>query len=113
MGTNYYLHEETCPTCGRLFEPLHIGKSSAGWCFSLHVIPEEGIDTLDDWRTRWGTPDAIICNEYGDILSPDALEDIINDRCWKGEPPRRNEIDGERCIAHGENTYDLIVGEFS
>ena len=72
MGTNYYLYEgsEACPTCKRPFEPLHIGKSSAGWCFSLHVIPEEGINTLDDWRTRWGTPGTIIRRSAGVTVTP-------------------------------------------
>lgn len=50
MGTNYYLHTKPdCECCGRGFEPLHIGKSSGGWCFSLHVMPEDNINTLDDW----------------------------------------------------------------
>jgi hypothetical protein len=56
MGTNYYsvrrgveeldsdafwaLRDEDSDDC------LHIGKSSLGWCFSLHVIPERGINTL-------------------------------------------------------------------
>jgi hypothetical protein len=40
MSTNYYLHEyvSTDPKI------LHIGKSSGGWCFSLHVV-EEGVHT--------------------------------------------------------------------
>ena len=41
MGTNYYLHKKPpCEACGHEPAPLHIGKSSGGWCFSLHVIPE-------------------------------------------------------------------------
>lgn len=37
MGTNYYLHINACPTCQRGDGVVHIGKSSGGWCFSLHV----------------------------------------------------------------------------
>ncbi len=56
MGTNYYLHEKPdCECCGRPFEALHIGKSSSGWCFSLHVMPEDMINTLDDWRSKWSS----------------------------------------------------------
>ena len=42
MGTNYYFEDssEVCECCGRGAESLHIGKSSGGWCFSLHVMPE-------------------------------------------------------------------------
>lgn len=43
MGTNYYLHwpEKRCDHCGSVSsrrDPLHIGKSSAGWHFSLNTI---------------------------------------------------------------------------
>jgi len=38
LGTNYYWQEsEPCAACGRGYEQVHVGKSSAGWCFSLHV----------------------------------------------------------------------------
>lgn len=38
MGTNYYLHsQDPCEHCGRSYPELHIGKSSAGWVFALHV----------------------------------------------------------------------------
>jgi hypothetical protein len=83
MGTNFYLHPQAdCKCCGRPFEPLHIGKSSAGWCFSLHVIPEEGIISLDDWRVRWSLPGAIIRNEYGETISPEQMESTIAERSY-------------------------------
>lgn len=51
MGTNYYAeYQPPCPTCGRQDPPLHIGKSSAGWCFSLHVIPELGLNDWPEWE---------------------------------------------------------------
>lgn len=78
MGTNYYLHQKPdCECCGRPYEPLHIGKSSGGWCFSLHVIPEEGINTLDDWRMLWAAPGAFIRDEYGELVSVADMEAII------------------------------------
>ena len=61
MGTNYYLYQKPdCECCGRPFEPLHIGKSSAGWCFALHIMPEDGISTLLDWCALWSAPGAFI-----------------------------------------------------
>jgi hypothetical protein len=129
MGTNYYLREDACQHCGRSDERLHIGKSSAGWCFALHVIPEEGINSLDDWRIRWTK--GRIFDEYGTEVSPDDLNDRITHR-GRAEPsgwtPRdyaenhaepgpnnmaRHKIDGRHCVGHGEGTWDLIAGEFS
>lgn len=114
MGTNYYLHTKPdCECCGRPFESLHIGKSSGGWCFSLHVIPEDSINTLDDWRYLWNTEGAIIRNEYGETISTDEMESVITDRRWRDMFPTRHYIGGIHCIGHGEGTWDYITGEFS
>lgn len=114
MGTNFYLKTpkgETCAHCGRFdfAEELHIGKSSAGWCFSLHVMPEEGINTLEDWKQRFST--GVIVDEYGETHTPDE----ILDRITKRSHPMglaRHQI-GAHCIGHGEGTWDYIPGEFS
>jgi hypothetical protein len=139
MGTNYYLHFDPCEKCARSDEPLHIGKSSAGWCFSLHVIPELGINTLDDWRAWWRKWS--IYDEYGDRVPIERMEAVVTKRgCpndWDKEEwspsggytsesdwhdknhsergPNnlaRHRIDSH-CIGHGEGTWDYIVGEFS
>lgn len=129
MGTNYYYHEKPpCACCDRPFEPLHIGKSSYGWCFSLHVIPEEGINSLDDWRRKWSTR-GVILDEYGQKVSEEEMMRIITDRSRvqpmskhfdyaqnHAEPGpgnlARHSI-GQHCVGHGEGTWDLIPGEFS
>lgn len=131
MGTNYYLAEKPpCACCGRSFDRLHIGKSSAGWCFSLHVLPDDGINDLPDWQARWSQPGATIWNEYGEQISADDMLKTIAERKYGGiSPPdeawlvrngaerspsnlARNGIGGH-CIGHGASTYDLIRGEFS
>ena len=113
MGTNYYLYQKPdCETCGRPHPALHIGKSSAGWCFSLHVVPEDRIECLDDWRHLWTQPGALIRNEYDERISPGEMESIITER----EHPcglLRHEIDGRHCLSHGPGTWDHIAGEFS
>lgn len=112
MGTNYYLHPKPdCECCGRPLEPLHIGKSSGGWCFALHVDPDKGINTLDDWRKLWAYPGTLIRNEYGDTVHVEDMERIITNRTWQGDFPQRH-TDGH-CIGHGEGTWDYITGEFS
>ena len=141
MGTNYYLHQKPdCESCGRAFEPLHIGKSSSGWCFSLHIVPEDGVNALDDWRNLWATPGAYIRDEYGARVSIADIELVITarNRTTDWDAPKwwpsfyRSEQDfhgknysergsagllryrvGGRCKAHGEGTWDYIVGEFS
>ena len=39
MGTNYDAIEPRCPHCNREGRRWHIGKSSGGWAFGVHVIP--------------------------------------------------------------------------
>lgn len=136
MGTNYYLHELACDKCGRSDEPLHIGKSSAGWCFSLHIEPDMGLRDLPDWVERWSKPNALIKDEYGETVTPERMHSIITERSldntkqwWIGyESERdfhiRNHSEkgpkgllrhriGPYCLSHGAGTWDCLTGEFS
>lgn len=114
MGTNYYLHNKPdCECCGRPFEPLHIGKSSRGWCFSLHVMPADNINTLNDWRELWNKEGAFIRDECNEKIPIHIMEQIITERKWKNCDAERHKIDGVHCIGHGEGSWDYITGEFS
>ncbi len=140
MGTNYYLTNESekphCDNC-TCFPRLHIGKSSAGWCFSLHVIPESGINSLDDWKRKFSEPGAVIYSEYDKVVSVENMLQNIEGRSsnndfekrpamyatWldfhrqnDSQPGPNNLLRhkiGRHCIGHGEGTWDLIPGEFS
>ncbi len=128
MGTNYYLEFEACPTCGKSDEPLHIGKSSGGWCFSLHIIPNGNIEDLADWMAVWSRPRRKIVDEYGGKISPAEMQKIITKRSSVREDNgfdyaandaelgpnglARSKVDGRHCIGHGKGTWDLITGEF-
>lgn len=46
MGTNYYLHKNTCPHCGHCEERIHIGKASFGWQFLFSNYCE----SFQDWK---------------------------------------------------------------
>ena len=139
MGTNYYIEQDPpCKECGRGWEQYHIGKSSGGWCFSLHVDPDNGINTLEDIKGLWKGKD--IVDEYGDRISKKEMFSVITKRIgsWKHEKEKypfgytswaafhktnssengpnnllRHKIDGTHCIGHGDGTYDYITGEFS
>ncbi|MFH1546964.1 MAG: hypothetical protein ABIC57_00585 [bacterium] len=124
--------------CGRSDERIHIGKSSGGWCFSLHVVPEEGINDLEDWEKVWNLPESVILDEYDECIPPSEMKEIITERSWEkvnltGNPyyeseaqflrenyavrgPKgllRHQIDDRHCIKHGKGTWDCILGEFS
>lgn len=133
MGTNYYLKKDVCPVCGAAKEIMHIGKSSMGWCFGLHVypFPEEGPMSLLGWEILWENSRTVIEDEYGKEIEPEEMYRIITERrrTQERELPQewyeqnhaepgpyklaRAKVDGVHCVGHGEGTWDLIRGEFS
>lgn len=137
MGTNYYWHPKGyCEACDRpKGDGVHIGKSSSGWVFALHVCLDDmshedlpratRITSLDDWRALFGQPGSVIVTEYGDRQTVDEMIGIITDRSWHGNPGTdpfgvpgpngllRRTIDGVSIIGHGDGTWDLCAGEFS
>jgi hypothetical protein len=118
MGTNYYMQ------IGE--ERYHIGKSSVGWCFSLHV--DDRHPDLTAWALHWNSDmDSRIINEYGDALEPEEMEQIITERSFLRSPgvfdyAKNRAVPGphglvryaigEHCSAHGPGTWDLCPGEF-
>lgn len=126
MGTNYYHEVVKCEHCGAT-ERTHVGKSSGGWCFSLHVYPERGINDILDWSRVAET--GLIFDEYGVEIPWAALHEAITNRHWDSPEDykgyldnhatpgpnglARHRVDGEHCIGHGSGTWDYIVGEFS
>ena len=134
MGTNYYLNKEVCGHCGRGDGPLHIGKSSMGWYFALHVDPENGIKDLEDWEKLFRDPKNKIEDEYGRPLTTDEMISEINNRQGHVSPESygfeetlksngaifvperklfRRRPDRSHCIGVGSGTWDMCIGEFS
>lgn len=133
MGTNFYWTiEAKLPgdKCGRPYgvEIRHIGKSSAGWVFALHVYPEQGICDLPDWVDLW-KGEGTIKDEYGRIYSVAEMESVILVRFgMRTLPPQAPswhsingsepgpwglawaKVDGNRVIGHGLGTYALHTG---
>jgi hypothetical protein len=145
MGTNYYMmkgqsvpeSDYTHPLSGLIREgtgvcaKIHIGKSSYGWCFSLHVMPQHGISNLGDWKVlvdRLLGEGWRIENEYGEALTVEELWKVVERVDWERQevtncdqlklpaavrPLNRHYVDGGSCIGHGEGFYDYMVGWFS
>jgi hypothetical protein len=131
VGTHYYLRE-FFPALEFNPDPntRHIGESSVGWCFSLHVFPGEGIHNLDDWIVMFESPTSSIEDEYGTELSAAKMLEVIRERSWNGDAVAgaydvakgrvslgpnglmRSAIDGRYCIGHGAGTWDLRAGDF-
>lgn len=114
MGTNYFYETGSaapCPTCGRAYgaQRLHIGKASAGWTFSLHIIPEQDIRSLEDWQRVWATGAGQIRDEYGEFIPVPEMLEIITQR---SHPTGLRRGRGEFCQL-GEPTFELIEGDFS
>lgn len=113
MGTNFYFYRADLPR-------LHIGKSSAGWTFALHVEGE--IQSLEDWKRFLVKEPGEIRDEYGNVWTLGDLLREITERSWPGvrEPigePGPNGLVRCRvgkglCVGHGPGTWDLIEGEF-
>lgn len=94
MGTNYYLQEKVCDHCGRRGHRMHIGKSSMGWCFALHVrkSPDwwDEDDSDDDrlklpsdllgWTVLFADTRYEIVDEYGRKISAVEMYQTIADR---------------------------------
>lgn len=137
MGTNYYFHTEICDHCQRS-ERQHIGKSSGGWCFTLHIYPEDGILDLPDWQKRWEEGKGEIRDEYGTPFSPTEMLRVVTERGrddWevqrKRKPPfydswaefhrENHSTEGPKGLLrhlyqvhhHGEGTWDCVAYEFS
>lgn len=108
MGTNFEIETNICPVCGRPEQKLHIGKLSAGWVFQLHVIPELGINDLEDWKRVFRTGTVRITDEYGESATIEEMETYITE----GVKYKHAVVDGYRILANCDG-YDLQVGEFS
>ena len=136
MGTNYYAVET-----GQ--KKLHVGKSSGGWCFSLHIVPEQGFKTWSAWKKFLSKATVEITDEYGQTHSFEDFVATVENRSWgndfEAQIPAsvsywypswdvffarncakpgpngllRHLVDGRHCVGNGRGTYDYLVGEFS
>ena len=116
MGTNYYLHQKACQCCKKSQTRIHIGKSSMGWAFSLHISPnaydDPYVPNFEAWKALILDPENTIFDEYGEQVEAESMLNTITNRShpkglW------RHDVDGRHCTANGEGTYDYCTGDFS
>ena len=85
MGTNYYLVKNG-PS---VREPIHIGKSSAGWLFNFQTQNETWNEPPIVWNTykqvkdtlkrlTVDSTDFVIMNEYDEVVSFDAFFELVD-----------------------------------
>lgn len=114
MGMNYYLtlrNQTDLPyneLWGLPYPRLHIGKSSYGWAFALHVYPDSEVRPkgLQAWRELFSNPDFCIVDEEGRKISSREMLNVILDRDYRD----RHLVDNIHCIGYGDGSYDLCIG---
>lgn len=82
MGTNYYAGFNCCKHCKR-YDKHHIGKSSAGWTFTFHVIDEyDGlkISSYKDWLKHLKQEEIKIFNEYDDEVKLEDFKSMVKNK---------------------------------
>lgn len=89
---------------------LHIGKSSAGWHFSLCIYPELGINNLDDWKKLFSEYDII--DEYDESRSADKMISIITERYDAEFLELGQEAYEAKVVERHNNTCDTLYGSF-
>lgn len=129
MGTNYYAVKgewqsgDEYETVKQHFSGrpamIHIGKSSGGWCFAIHVYPDILLYDFDGWKalgdkliaSGWRIED-----EYRNVITLDELWRIVERADYKEDDAqrlRRHKLAERFCIGNGTGYYDYIVGDFS
>lgn len=97
MGTNYYLYlKSDYEVISNYFKVrknnnlfnfaeyeflspirIHIGKSSCGWKFCLHIYPNHNINSFKDWYDILQNDEYIITDEYNEVISINKMINII------------------------------------
>ena len=83
MGCNYYAIDNFCSQCGRGEIQYHIGKSSIGRRFALHIdfeIDGKKISCLQDWLDYLNKDTVKIINEYKEEITLSDLVSNITER---------------------------------
>lgn len=117
MGTNYYAVRNR-PT---VQDPIHIGKSSAGWLFNFQTHNDTWLEPKVIWNTydqvkEWlfkhtvQEKDFVIMNEYDEIVTFSEFFDLVDE---KQKDKHNLENPDNFAYARNVNGYRFSEGEFS
>lgn len=138
MGTNYYCEtgrmlevECDCGFSHMMPETLHIGKSSWGWKFTLHAIPEKGLECWRDWEEVLKCAKRIF-DECGDDVTFEEMRETVLHRARELDDEEKARMvetavkygyildrrswlfGGERGRMQGDDgDYSMMTGEYS
>lgn len=117
MGTNYYVVKNG-PS---VREPIHIGKSSAGWLFNFQAQNDKWNEPPVIWNTfdqvkAWlkantvDSTDFVIIDEYDKIIPFDEFVELVEE---KQKDPFCRENKDNFSYARNVNGYRFSEGDFS
>lgn len=114
MGTNYYVKKNLCDSCKRS-DPIHLGKSSAGWKFLLQA---NGFEHYKNWKEMkaW-LADKVIENEYEERVSVENFVDLVEKKhadpeLWDHHTARPDQNILDDFAKQDPEGYDFHDGEF-
>ena len=98
MGTNYYAVKKK-PRIVKVYDEIHLGKSSIGWKFAFQSQPPyyTNFDEFKDFIIN--NKEFVIKDEYGRKIKPQELLDFIEEKQKENNPDDftyNENIDGYR-----------------
>ena len=117
MGTNYYAVRNRAS----VEEPIHIGKSSAGWFFNFQSrndtwrdppVVWNTVEQVKDWLQRYtvDSSEYVIINEYDEVVSFEDFFEMVEDK--QNDPFNQENPDNFR-YSRNVNGYRFSDGDFS
>ena len=104
MGTNYYAVKKK-PSLYN--EPIHIGKSSAGWKFCFQGYQDDLIiKSLEDWQNYLKNDDVVILDEYDKEINYDDFFELV-----ESKQKENNKDNFKYCV--NVNGYRFTFNDFS
>lgn len=84
MGTNYYAVKKK-PRIIKIYDKIHLGKSSAGWKFLFHE--QEQYHNFEEFKNFiLNNDEYVIKDEYDRVIDPLELIKLINDKQKENNP---------------------------